>query len=451
MELTASLRIFLEVKSAVKKAPGEIGRKVEKKFEYVMRNNPGLERLLAASKQSLAAIHSACEVCLSRWSSLLSISVICNAAFLAARCCGGCWCRLQVGLVKSSGESQGNVVPPSSLSQQSDKPSNDVITASSPSYATSPAIRNLDAPSRDLSTARMHVCQSSDAPSKDVITAKSPVYETPSVGQSSGEQQPSDDVKTAASPTYATSPAKENANGQSSDVSTARAHARHSDEAPSDDVKTADSPSYAPSPAARNVDEPSSDVSTARVHASRSDDCSSDGVITAKPPVLDASSTKKGVDEQQPSDDVKTAGSPSYATSPAKITGDDPTTDVSTARTHVQSAANGPSSDVVTAKSPVYDTSSSSKQLEGQQPSDDVRTASSPKLSDKQVYWQLRCAGKLKKKKKHKKDKKGKSGSKHGKRSKGGSSSSATSTEPSKDGKAKKKKKSKKQSKKGDE
>uniref|UniRef100_A0A915DTK8 HAT C-terminal dimerisation domain-containing protein n=1 Tax=Ditylenchus dipsaci TaxID=166011 RepID=A0A915DTK8_9BILA len=50
MELTVSLRIFLEVKSAVKKAPGEIGRKVEKKFEYVMRNNPGLERLLAASK-----------------------------------------------------------------------------------------------------------------------------------------------------------------------------------------------------------------------------------------------------------------------------------------------------------------------------------------------------------------------------------------------------------------
>uniref|UniRef100_A0A915DNL2 Uncharacterized protein n=1 Tax=Ditylenchus dipsaci TaxID=166011 RepID=A0A915DNL2_9BILA len=84
----------------------------------------------------------------------------------------------QLGISKWSNE---EVVAPavSSASKHSSKPSSDVDTANSPSYATSRAVRLLKI---------------------DVVTAKSPVYEATPVKEGENEQQPSNDVNTATSP-----------------------------------------------------------------------------------------------------------------------------------------------------------------------------------------------------------------------------------------------------------
>uniref|UniRef100_A0A915E4U0 Uncharacterized protein n=1 Tax=Ditylenchus dipsaci TaxID=166011 RepID=A0A915E4U0_9BILA len=59
-------------------------------------------------------------------------------------------------------------------------PSDDVKTADSPSYAPSPAARNVDETSSDVSAARVRAFHSDDFPSNDVITAKSPVFDASS-------------------------------------------------------------------------------------------------------------------------------------------------------------------------------------------------------------------------------------------------------------------------------
>uniref|UniRef100_A0A915DJT2 Uncharacterized protein n=1 Tax=Ditylenchus dipsaci TaxID=166011 RepID=A0A915DJT2_9BILA len=99
----------------------------------------------------------------------------------------------QLGFSKWSNE---EVVPPavSSVSKHSSKPSSDVDTANSPSYATSPR----GEPSKDVATARAHSRIS--GPSSDVDTAKSPVYEAAPAKEGENAQQPSNDVSTATSP-----------------------------------------------------------------------------------------------------------------------------------------------------------------------------------------------------------------------------------------------------------
>uniref|UniRef100_A0A915CXD1 Uncharacterized protein n=1 Tax=Ditylenchus dipsaci TaxID=166011 RepID=A0A915CXD1_9BILA len=107
---------------------------------------------------------------------LSSDASLCNSWFLVV----AVGIAFQLGFSKWSNE---EVVAPavSSASKHSSKPSSDVDTANSPSYATSPR----GSPSKEKT---------------DVDTAKSPVYEATPVKEGENEQQPSNDVNTATYP-----------------------------------------------------------------------------------------------------------------------------------------------------------------------------------------------------------------------------------------------------------